>query len=210
VTSLRTRFAAALPAAAGAAALLALAACGGGGPSSLATGRTTTAATPVATAPATSTATSGAATTAPPASTAPPTTAGTTTTTTARPDIDISIVVPGDQAFTDTSIDVKAGDAIVIDATGTVAHSPAKGDTTGPDGDNRPDLNQFNVVTNTQSLGAGHGALLAKVGDGRPFVVGHHDEFTAGASGRLFLGINDTGVDNNAGQFNARVSVTKR
>jgi hypothetical protein len=191
------------------ASLLALAACGGSGPSSLASPRTTTEATTASTAPPGSGAeTTEAATTT--TSSTEPMAAGTTSTAASRPDVQISIVVPGTQPYTDTRIDVNAGDAIAIDASGTIFAGQEPQYETGPDGLDRPDLNQFNVVTNTQSLGAGHGALLAKVGEGRPFVVGHHDEFTAGASGRLFLGINDTGLDNNSGHYSVQVSVTKR
>ena len=87
-----------------------------------------------------------------------------------------------------------------IDASGTVLHdgvNPA-----GPDGDSNPALTQFNLVAGH------HAALLARIDSGSPLVVGAADTIFADRAGRLWLGINDVGTENNAGQFSVSVKVT--
>jgi hypothetical protein len=115
--------------------------------------------------------------------------------------------VDGKIPFTDTGIDVKTGDDVLVTATGSVF--PAIPDRTmvaGPDGvPNRPDLKQFNVVGNVD-----HSGLIGRIGPvGSVFAVGHRYRVTAVDGGRLFLGINDTGLENNDGAFQATVTVTR-
>ena len=62
---------------------------------------------------------------------------------------------------------------------------------------------------NGANLDARHAALIGKVGDGQLFLIGSHRTFTALGPGRLYLGINDAGVDNNSGAFKARVRVER-
>ncbi len=55
----------------------------------------------------------------------------------------------------------------------------------------------------------GHNGLIAKIGArGDPFFVGPRLVFDAEEAGELFLGVNDTGVDNNEGAYEAEVTVT--
>ena len=51
-----------------------------------------------------------------------------------------------------------------------------------------------------------HAALIGSI-DGQPpyFPVGKENTYTCPARGRLFLGINDEGVDNNSGKFSATI-----
>lgn len=175
---------------------------GGDGPSTLAKDVTTTA---------------GSRSTASTGTTASRATTGTTGTTKATPATSPpttapkNVTVPGTVAFTDTGIDVAPGDTITIDATGSITVAPTPDYTVGPDGGtNHPEWSQFNLQVGGAPLPAGHGALVAKIANGNPRPVGHHAQFVADASGRLFLGINDVGVDNNTGQFQAQVSITKK
>ena len=119
------------------------------------------------------------------------------------------VTVPGNREFVDTGIDVGAGDTVTVDATGSVIHDNSTDPTlaSGPDGDaDRPDLKQYNVP---ELPDADHATLIGKIGaGGTPFVVGAHVERVSDADGRLFLGINDVGVFNNGGQYDALVSVT--
>jgi hypothetical protein len=120
-----------------------------------------------------------------------------------------SIAVPGTQAWTDTGIDLKSGQHVIITATGTIEHNnidPAS--TVGPDGDPRLELRQYNVLINGVIMAANHGALIAKIGDGDPFLVGQTLDLVVASSGRLSLGVNDAGVANNAGAFQASIKVT--
>jgi hypothetical protein len=91
-----------------------------------------------------------------------------------------------------------------VSATGTIFHD-ASG-TTGPNGvAERLDLQQFNVLK-----GENHAGLIGRIGDsGTPFSVGSDFASTNLAPGRLFLGINDVGVDNNSGAFSAVVTVRR-
>jgi len=64
-------------------------------------------------------------------------------------------------------------------------------------------LRPANVVAD-----ANHNALIGKIGTGgRPFFVGQRLEFKAETAGRLFLGVNDTGVNNNSGAYQAQVTI---
>jgi hypothetical protein len=52
------------------------------------------------------------------------------------------------------------------------------------------------------------GALVARIGNGRPFAVGDQRSIRAPGSGRLYLGINDDYLGDNSGEF--RVNITTR
>jgi hypothetical protein len=119
------------------------------------------------------------------------------------------VTVPATQAYTDTGIDLAQGDIVTVDASGTINHAPGPENVVGPDGDARSALTVYNVPDNGGPLAAQHGALIAKLNDGHPFPIGFQRTFTAVASGRLFLGINDAGLDNNSGAFEARIRVEK-
>jgi hypothetical protein len=73
----------------------------------------------------------------------------------------------------------------------------------GPDGNPNPALQApaYSVLPS-----AHHAALIGRIGpQGAPFPVGTTYSQPAAATGRLYLGINDTGVDNNSGSFTAHV-----
>jgi hypothetical protein len=115
-----------------------------------------------------------------------------------------TVTVDARRAFTDTGVDVAVGDRVAISATGTIFHDPTG--STGPSGvAERRDLSQFNVIDSEN-----HGALIGRIGaSGAPFAVGSDFSSASLAPGRLFLGINDKGVDNNSGAFTALVTVRK-
>lgn len=120
-----------------------------------------------------------------------------------------TLSVPATQAWTDTTIDVDYGQHVRITATGMVQHNSSDPNSkVGPDGDTRLELRQFNVLVNGTPLVANHAALIAKIGDGDPFVIGAAHDFDVNARGRLFLGVNDVGVQNNLGSFQASITVT--
>jgi hypothetical protein len=116
-----------------------------------------------------------------------------------------SVTVDARQSWTDTGVDVASGDRISITASGTIFHD-ATG-STGPNGvAERRDLQQFNVLNEYN-----HAGLIGRIGDnGGPFSVGSDFASTNLAPGRLFLGINDKGVDNNSGAFTAAVTVRRQ
>ena len=119
-----------------------------------------------------------------------------------------TVTVDGRVAWTDTRIVLKQGDDVAITASGTVFTNKNFRDVrASPDGvPNQPGLRQFDVVT-----GGDHGGLIGRISDaGAPFIVGSADRFQADSAGQLFLGINDTGVDDNDGAFVAKVTVTRK
>ncbi len=105
----------------------------------------------------------------------------------------LTVRVPADQAWTDTQIDLAAGDQLEIEFQGGM-WSPWPGgnyDAIGSGGDPLCDCNRL--------MGVSHAALIARLGDSEPFLVGNHWAQAVGEGGRLFLGINDTRLDDNAG-----------
>ena len=52
------------------------------------------------------------------------------------------------------------------------------------------------------------GALVGRIGDGRPFQVGYGARFRAGEEGVLKFMINDVGLEDNTGALKLKVEVT--
>ena len=115
------------------------------------------------------------------------------------------VVVPGTQPWTDTGLVLHSDDSVTVSAEGSVEHAAGNATTAvGPDGSTDPDLDVFNVIDGH------HAALIGRIGDGDPFVVGANSTFVVHAPEGVFhLGINDRDVSNNSGQFTARVTVTR-
>jgi hypothetical protein len=115
-----------------------------------------------------------------------------------------TVTVDARRTFTDTGVDVAVGDRVAVTASGSIFHD-ASG-STGPNGvAERRDLRQFNVLDSEN-----HGALIGRIGEtGAPFSVGSDFSSASLAPGRLFLGVNDAGVENNSGAFTATITVRK-
>jgi hypothetical protein len=112
----------------------------------------------------------------------------------------VRLAVPGNAAWTDSGIDVVAGDHVVIDAADEVCSA---GDSVsycaGPEGRaDKPPSNAEGFKT------LGHAALIGTIGDVR-FAVRRGLAFTAAESGRLKLGINDKNFSDNKGSFAVRI-----
>jgi hypothetical protein len=77
------------------------------------------------------------------------------------------------------------------------------------DGDGDPDTNlrAFNVAALS---GKNQSSIIGRNGaTGAPFYVGMLVRFTVPPGGRLFLGINDTNVTDNSGEYVAAVTVAQ-
>jgi LssY C-terminus len=122
------------------------------------------------------------------------------------------ITVDGSKGWSDTNIDLAAGEKVRFTASGEITY-PQQGKSKerkfGPDGLPRG----FSDVIHQYAVGdAGHGALIGRLGAadaGQPFLVGASKEFVAPVAGRLFLGINQSQKDaaNAQGSFQVKMDV---
>jgi arylsulfatase A-like enzyme len=126
-----------------------------------------------------------------------------------------NIVVPGDQSWVDTGIDVRQGDALTFLASGKIQIGKVEKSRdliekeVGPAG-------TFFYADSVQKLnfplpaGANGPApcfcLIGRIGNSLPFYVGGKMSLDAPETGRLLLGINDPNVTDNAGEFRVQVS----
>jgi hypothetical protein len=115
-----------------------------------------------------------------------------------------SVAVAGTSADTRTGFYVLPGDAIVLDATGTVnTLPPGSGNGATPAG------NGFPCTASCLLPSAQFGALIGRIGEqGSWFLVGSHKTLTASGAGMLHLAVNDTIHNDNLGGFNANVTVS--
>jgi hypothetical protein len=114
--------------------------------------------------------------------------------------------VNAQQRWTDTGIDVRAGDTITLNASGTIQMSDNREDTATPAGSRvgrrAPDAPIVNQLA---------GGLLATIGDyGSTIFVGDRQTITAPVSGRVYLGVNDDHLPDNSGEFAVTVGVQRR
>jgi hypothetical protein len=111
--------------------------------------------------------------------------------------------ISGGQAWTDTGIDLKAGDTLHISATGGVHFAGAREN--GPDGLARGWLDLVRILPLND---AGRGALLGRIGSSdaaRPFLIGPRAQIKAPIDGRLFLGLNAASNDQPDGSFHVTI-----
>src|SRR5215467_14633057 len=117
------------------------------------------------------------------------------------------IKISSSQVWTDSGIDLRAGDSIAITADGTL--QLPQGKSCGPDGQPRGfrDLLKAYPVNEL-----GLGALIGRIGSSDvalPFAVGAKKEIQIRRGGRLFLGVNYTS-ESLDGEYSANVEFTKR
>jgi len=111
------------------------------------------------------------------------------------------IEIEARRGWTDTGMDLQPGDE-VITAYISGEWSPWPGghfDALGSGGDPRCDCNVL--------AGVSHAALIGRVGDADPFLVGARFDQPVGQGGRLWLGINDTRLDDNGGALIVRIEL---
>ena len=104
--------------------------------------------------------------------------------------------------WTDTGIDVRAGQMLAIDARGTVRLGPTQNEVAGVDGTPNRRRDTGAPVANQPE-----GALIARIGNSPVFFVGDQNYVRAPANGRLYLGVNDGDLGNNSGDFQVMVNV---
>ncbi len=110
-----------------------------------------------------------------------------------------SVNVPANQAWTDTGIIVARGERIQFNSSGDImvqegASSGVGGSPVAPNG-------------RLPFAGAGVGALIARIGNSQPFLIGSNSSpIPMPANGRLMLGVNDPNPQDNTGSFSVSIS----
>ena len=108
------------------------------------------------------------------------------------------IMVPARQRWTATGLTVQRGEALTVNATGEIRFGAGENDraTVGGSGQQVGG----NPVPNATT-----GTLIGRVGNGQAFAIGSQTRVQMPAAGQLFLGVNDTHLDDNDGSFQVRV-----
>src|SRR5712692_6710211 len=116
------------------------------------------------------------------------------------------VQLTGQESWIDTGIDVQAGEHALVTASGKLRYADAKDDN-GPDGLPRGLKDLLRILPFNE---AGRGALIGRIGDkdtAEPFVIGVHRDVLAPVSGRLSVGINQTGDDTGDGNYTLRIEL---
>lgn len=110
-----------------------------------------------------------------------------------------TIQVPANQLWTDTGITVLRGESLQFQSSGDIMISPTQ--SSGLGGAPVPAGGPLPVGS------AGPGALIARVGNGAPFLLSNNPSpVPMPAAGRLMLGINDNDHTDNSGAFTVSIS----
>ena len=106
----------------------------------------------------------------------------------------------------DTGIDLRAGDQVIITATGNITAGRRVG-VVSPNGATPSAASIFGTrPVPTAGVGALIGYILQSNGQTtQPFVVGNQMTLTVPADGRLFLLVNDDNYSDNSGSFSVRI-----
>jgi hypothetical protein len=114
----------------------------------------------------------------------------------------VTILVTSRQSWTDTGITVRAGDPVLIRATGTIQFSGKANDLAEPDGAAGRRATAQAPLPNVVI-----GALIGRIGNSQPFLVGSDSQgLRAPRDGRLYLGVNDDILNDNRGEFRVILS----
>lgn len=113
-----------------------------------------------------------------------------------------SIAVDPRERWTDSGVEVGAGDLILFDVSGTIQLSADENDTAVPVGARRG-RRAPRAPLSRQSAGA----LIARIDEGPAFFVGNRRSIRAPASGRLYLGVNDDHLADNAGEYDVLITI---
>lgn len=110
------------------------------------------------------------------------------------------------QRWTDTAIDVQAGDRITFEAEGSMELSTGGDDVSTPAG-----ARSGRKAAQAPLQQEVAGGLIARIGNSTPLFIGAQRTIArAPVSGRLYLGVNDDHLDDNSGEYRVSVTVQRR
>ena len=116
-----------------------------------------------------------------------------------------TVVINPQVRWTDTGLNVRAGDVLSFRADGQIQMSTNPEDIATPagarSGRKAPDAPIASAVA---------GALIARFGDSAPVLIANRGTFTAPVSGRLYLGVNDDHLLDNQGEYRVHVEARER
>lgn len=115
-----------------------------------------------------------------------------------------AITVPANVAWTETGITVAGQATLSVSATGDIIIAPDVSSGIAGNAAATPNIGNRPVGS------APAGALIGKVGNGAPFLIGSTDRINVRGAGRLFVGINDGNVADNTGNFVVSLSRVSR
>lgn len=106
-----------------------------------------------------------------------------------------TLTVSANQQWTPTGLNVRRGETLNLRATGEIKFGPASSSPAGSG-----EINQANPVPTVPT-----GALIGRIGNGQPFLIGNQTQIQAPAAGQLFLGVNDSHLPDNSGAFQVEI-----
>jgi hypothetical protein len=114
-----------------------------------------------------------------------------------------NITVSAQQAWTPTGITVTQGQRLTFNTTGEIQLSADANDKASSAGSTNGRRAPRSAMPRDLA-----GALIGKIGNGRPFGIGNQTSIVAPANGQLFLGVNDDTFGDNQGSF--QVTITRQ
>jgi hypothetical protein len=111
------------------------------------------------------------------------------------------ITVSSREQWTPTGITVRRGEPLSISASGEIKIGGPGNPSASPAGAGATD-----AANPTPSVPTG--ALFGRIGNGAPFLIGSQTRIQAPAAGQLFLGINDSYLQDNEGTFQVEITRT--
>jgi hypothetical protein len=110
------------------------------------------------------------------------------------------ISVSATQPWTDTGVNVRAGQMVYFEANGQVRWGRNRRD--GPEGENNSPFNPARPIPNRPAA-----ALIGSVGEGNDifFIGAERGPIRVRSGGPLLLGINDEGLQDNSGSFRVTI-----
>lgn len=115
------------------------------------------------------------------------------------------LAVTANPCWTNTGRSVRQGQWVTFVGTGEIQFSADRGDIAGVAGARNGRLSAAAPIP-----GALVGALIGRVGNGRPFGIGNQvTPLAMPASGQLWLGVNDDHCADNRGQFKVEINIRR-